>query len=501
MVKQMMEASNTSKNRVIIGSSNIDRFYKVDEYPNFKPCVMQKCCRAEVFIALMDDLNEDQTEIMVSVIENFVCDSVGQEKEEKGIDVKIKEAIDTFIKVVKVTAERLKGSKFALCKPINRPFKPWYMKRVKSISKMYCDEIGKLKLNNVSWIEAPLEKEQIFDDFGIHLVPESGVFLVETLMSLSQEFFNSEVIALDDAMETEGSEDVIQLAGSVRAPEDRIGRVEANMQHMQGDIMARRHFDSLVTARLIEVQDTELNKAREDRIVINGLTNAIPMPLAADEKTKWLHEMIDPIVNMIVPESSGMIMFINQGGNKDRGIPLCEVKFKNKDVAIKIRKSFAEQKKGGKDFGKIGIYNSVSLGTRVRIEILWAMAKKIQNDKETATVLGYSSRPTLQIKDKTGKRRPLSLGFADALGRYGKGLREDDLVSAYRKAGTAFGGQLQQNFVVLHDRRKNGTGPWGTWGGKTGQGNQPTGANPKKRAREPEAAGPSSGIKKQAKQN
>ena len=96
MVKQMMEASNTSKNRVIIGSSNIDRFYKVDEYPNFKPCVMQKCCRAEVFIALMDDLNEDQTEIMVSVIENFVCDSVGQEKEEKVIDVKIKEAIDTL---------------------------------------------------------------------------------------------------------------------------------------------------------------------------------------------------------------------------------------------------------------------------------------------------------------------------------------------------------------------------------------------------------------------
>ena len=92
------------------------------------------------------------------------------------------------------------------------------------------------------------------------------------------------------------------------------------------------------------------------------------------------------------------------------------------------------------------------------------MAKKIQNDKETATVLGYSSRPTLQIKDKTGKRRPLSLGFADALGRYGKGLREDDLASAYRKAGTAFGGQLQQNFVVLHDRRKNGSRESAHWG-------------------------------------
>ena len=136
----------------------------------------------------------------------------------------------------------------------------------------------------------------------------------------------------------------------------------------------------------------------------------------------------------------------------------------------------------------------------MRIEILWAMAKKIQNEKETATVLGYSSRPTLQVKDKTGKRRPLSLGFADALGRYGKGLREDDLVSAYRKAGTAFGGQLQQNFVVLHDRKNNGKGPWGAWGGKKAQGNQATGPNPKKRAREPEAVSANSGVRKQAKQ-
>ena len=34
---QEMEASTTSKKRVIIGSSNIDRFYNVDDYPNFTP--------------------------------------------------------------------------------------------------------------------------------------------------------------------------------------------------------------------------------------------------------------------------------------------------------------------------------------------------------------------------------------------------------------------------------------------------------------------------------
>ena len=92
------------------------------------------------------------------------------------------------------------------------------------------------------------------------------------------------------------------------------------------------------------------------------------------------------------------------------------------------------------------------------------MAKLIQNEKETATVLGYSSRPTLQVKDKSGQRRPLSLGFADSLTRYGKMLKEGDLVSAYKKAGTSFGGQLQQNFVVMHDLNRTGVGAWGEKG-------------------------------------
>ena len=56
-------------------------------------------------------------------------------------------------------------------------------------------------------------------------------------------------------------------------------------------------------------------------------------------------------------------------------------------------------------------------------------------------------------------------GFADAIKRYGRILREGDLASAYRKAGTSFEGQLQQNFVVLHDLNQARAGPWGGKGG------------------------------------
>jgi hypothetical protein len=88
------------------------------------------------------------------------------------------------------------------------------------------------------------------------------------------------------------------------------------------------------------------------------------------------------------------------------------------------------------------------LATRVRIEILKAMAKKFGSEKEELYVIGYASRPVLHIKSGGNSRW---LGFLDALVRYGSGLEEPDLGDAYKKAGIAFRGQLQQNFVVLHD--------------------------------------------------
>ena len=116
-----------------------------------------------------------------------------------------------------------------------------------------------------------------------------------------------------------------------------------------------------------------------------------------------------------------------------------------------MRKKFANQKKAGQDFGRIQITNCVTLATRVRIDILKAMAKKFTTDREDIFVYGYASRPVLHIRPKDAKIRPMWLSFSDALVRFGSGLGEGDLGDAYRRAGVAFRGQLQQNFVILHE--------------------------------------------------
>ena len=96
--------------RCLIGSSNVSRFYKIEDFPNFTPCNMSKCCTIESFKVRMEELEEVNTEIIISVIENFFCDAVGETREEKLIDEKIEEVMKDFLMVVKVTAERLGGS-------------------------------------------------------------------------------------------------------------------------------------------------------------------------------------------------------------------------------------------------------------------------------------------------------------------------------------------------------------------------------------------------------
>ena len=80
------------------------------------------------------------------------------------------------------------------------------------------------------------------------------------------------------------------------------------------------------------------------------------------------------------------------------------------------------------------------------------MSKRYSTDKENLFVMGYASRPVLHVKPKGEDQRPMWLSFSDALVRYGAGLVDGDLGEAYSKAGVTFRGQLEQNFVVLHDR-------------------------------------------------
>jgi hypothetical protein len=146
---------------------------------------------------------------------------------------------------------------------------------------------------------------------------------------------------------------------------------------------------------------------------------------------------------------------------------MVEVRLNSAEVAGAVHKAFAEKRKegDGKTLGRLFMSNSVTLSTRVRVDIMKAISKKITGAKESAYVASYSSRPILHVRStgKGGEVINRAYTFIDAIIKYGQLLLRCDLDEAYRRAGTTFRGQLEQHFVVLHE-----SGPVGG-GAPTGQ--------------------------------
>ena len=134
---------------------------------------------------------------------------------------------------------------------------------------------------------------------------------------------------------------------------------------------------------------------------------------------------------------------------------MAEVRFKSIEWAKKARMLFVAKMKSGEDMGKIHMANSVSLATRVRVDILKAISKQFSStDEKTMYVSAYTSRPVLHEKRGDGQK-PFAFTFVDAVQKFGHDLQQEMLGDAYKRAGRAFAGQLEQHFVVLKDETKS----------------------------------------------
>ena len=69
----------------------------------------------------------------------------------------------------------------------------------------------------------------------------------------------------------------------------------------------------------------------------------------------------------IVPGSGQKIQFCSPNRSVTAAVPVCEVKFREREDALKLRKEFGKQRKENCYEGYAFIANCVTLGTRVRL--------------------------------------------------------------------------------------------------------------------------------------
>jgi len=455
--------------RIIIGSSNVCRNYTAKDFTSYKEYKVLKSVDINSFRAFMGGTGK-KNKVIVSVIENIVTNAGNKleshDYEEEENDAKInnciKATIDEYISIIDEAAEKNPDSRYAIVRPLMRPACDWYQVKLPQIRKFVDDGIIAAKRINVSRIDAIPMASQQFEKDGVHLTKTSGRVFMQGVLSGSETFFEEHpnwAEDVDKADEAEGAEEKQKSVNDCDKASDAIRRITLMEQEMK----ARRSNDNLLFARIREELDSITNRAKEDRIIITGITSATPPPTGPAPRKEWLLQIVNKIVSDIDPDFKGKILFVNQGRNSGRDIPMVEIRMESKESAAGLRKSYADKRKSGKDFGRLFLANCVGLATRVRVDVMKAIALKLSTSDQTAYVTAFTSRPILHVKPKSDhNQKPAAYTFADAVEKYGQLVREGDLGEAYRRSGNSFKGQLEQHFIVL----KDGQGQDHQWSGK-----------------------------------
>ena len=466
--------------RLIIGSSNVYNFYRREDFSEYPEYHILKCTRSYAFKAQMNILEKENKLIVVSVIENFLADAARKGESDDpdnyvtNFDDILASAIQEYVDEIKRAATRLPETTFLIVKPILRPSLNWFDLNFEEICEEIKEKLAKIGCLNVSEIESLSRASQNFATDGVHLTPESGRLFVDCLINSAEAHYSAGPVVDIADEEEERMETNAPVVSETKKKTDRkisfkldqpsvptqndllprLEAVEKGLQKLENAFQTKSWKDSLMTAKLREDLDFMTNVRNEDRIIVTGLTSTVPPPQNHDEKITWIRNIAKEFIKTIDPESSEKINFVKQGRSNDKEIPMAEIRFETREIASKIRKLFVDKRKAGTDFGRIYVANSVTLATRVRVDIMKSIVKQFsERDGLEMYVSSYTSRPVLRVKN-TATQRVSVLTFTDAIFRFGKRLDLENLNDAYRRAGGAFKSIMEQTFVVLTDNRK-----------------------------------------------
>ena len=240
---------------------------------------------------------------------------------------------------------------------------------------------------------------------------------------------------------------------------EAVSALEVITGTLRNEFTSRRAQDNLVFARLKEDQDYSYNRNREDRFTVTGLRVSEPPPSDALERKEFFRKLLAGLILEACPDLDPqpqiLDVFVNM--RYGRGAPFIEARLDSVEASSAFRIAAAKLAKvENSGFSGVFIANSVTLTTRVRIEILRAIAKKLTTLTEESFVQGFSSRPMLHYQSRENVIHPApgtnrSYSFVEAVGRWGDQLSTVELLPAYRRARPAFIGCLEQYFVVLKE--------------------------------------------------
>ena len=459
---------------LLFGSSNVYRnFARAVESGCLSDLTLVNCTRKTAFDAHLVTLTDAKL-VVTSVLENFiveVCRGVSDDE----VQLFARQQITAHVEDLFSLVSRSPTTSVLIHPPMYRSDPCWFGSYLPDMISFLTSEVGRIGSRRMS-ICAPfvVVPSQLEED-GVHLTPAGGDRFLSHLDAAIQLVLAAELGGDDGDMETTpqppspSTDRLTQILDAVNRNSsqletfgmlgDNVSRLSRTTTDFEAFVRRRFRNDDYIFARMKEESDADVNKSREDRVVITGLAGPPSSITTHAEKKLHYSGVVTRLIAIACasadPLPKVLDVFINL--RKDRGQPLIEVRLDTSAGSGLFRREGVRLAKADHaEFSTLYFSNSVTQSTRVRIDILKELAKKLTTLTETAYVQGFISRPVLQYRVRDGSRSYAegvgrSYTFVDAIAKFGSKLAPKDLSAAYVRAGDTFAGALSQYFVVLSD--------------------------------------------------
>jgi len=511
--------------RMLIGSSNIRRFYKEEKSePKYKLEFVTVYRAFEVALETV----KDKDRVIISVIENFIEKAVANvEEDQKQKELEV--VMNKFMTKIEEISTKLPETKLVLAYPILRPANEWMTRNEDEIRQEFERAFNTKGLLNISKVDAAARESQVFEKDGVHLNKEAGGNFVSNLIEMSEAAFEAEHVEMGE----EGDSFMERVAAAAKDSEKEISnnslkelRKETNesriwrknFEHM---LNSRFMNDNVMFARLRDEVDSEANRKKEDRTLVMGLEEPADLPRFGQERNDRLKVIALNFCKAVKPSFVGQVLFAATCGKSQNGKMKMEFRLESVEQAREIRKIFATERSAKRispDLANLQVITMVSLATRIRMDIMKAIARRIETNEESAYVPNFLSRPIMHIKKKPREgeaARPASfiktLTFVEAVCLHGRALKKGDLDGAQDKAKGHFRGTMRQHFLLLEDldegARRNesmwasgasANGPTGSGEGRN-PGDKPEGSKTSRGTKRPNDGPGGSGAEKMSR--
>jgi len=272
--------------------------------------------------------------IVVSVLENFIVSACAGVSDEE-VQLFARQQISAVVDELVIFSKRVPEVSIIIMPPLYRSTPPWFGSYLPDFIGFLSSEVAKTNSSCFGVCTPFVVVPSMLLEDGIHLSNAGGdrflthldAELKSLLVEVPASLPDSDESKLDRILEAV-NRNSSQLS-SFRSVSESVSSLAQSTSTFESFVRRRFKDDDFIFARMKEESDSDINRSREDRVVVTGLPGPASPTSSHAEKKRHYSDVLTRLVTISCAgnEAQPKVIDVYINLRKDRGLPLVEARY------------------------------------------------------------------------------------------------------------------------------------------------------------------------------